>query len=178
MPGQGTLFVKSRSMSLNVRPARRGDGAGIADVWLSAAAYYADLDPAHFQLPRADGLAEEWEGQLGQDREDSLRLVAEVDGRVVGWLSARIELPEENAAVQLTREHGWTRLAVDALLVECRCWRQGAGTALLDAAETWGRDRGAQVARLDTYAHSPVSVPFYEDRMGYQRRSIIFQKEL
>jgi len=165
-------------MSLNVRRARRGDGAAIAEVWLSAAAYYADLDPVHFQLPPADGLAEEWDGLLGQDGEDSLRLVAEVDGRVAGWLSARIELPEEDAAVQLTREHGWTRLAVDALLVDRRCWRQGAGTALLDAAETWGRDRGAQVARLSTYAQSPVSVPFYEQRMGYRRRSIIFQKDL
>jgi GNAT superfamily N-acetyltransferase len=165
-------------MSLNVRPARRGDGAGIAQVWVSAAAYYADLDPAHFQLPRADGPAGEWDGQLGQDREESLRLVAEVDGRVVGWLSARLEPPEDSAAVQLTREHGWTRLAVDALLVDRPWWRHGAGTALLDAAETWGRDRGARVARLDTYAHSPVSVPFYEERTGYQRRSVIFQKDL
>jgi GNAT superfamily N-acetyltransferase len=177
-PGRGALFVGSGSMSLTIRPARRGDGAGIAGVWLSAAAYYADLDPAHFQLPQADGLAEEWDGQLGQDCEDTLRLVAEAEGRVVGWLSARIEPPEDTAAVQLTREHGWTRLAVDALLVDRRWWRHGAGTALLGAAETWGYDQGARVARLDTYAHSPVSVPFYEQRMGYQRRSIIFQKDL
>ena len=50
--------------------------------------------------------------------------------------------------------------------------------ALLTAAEAWGRDRGAEVVRLDTYADSPVSVPFYEQRMGYQRRSIVFQKPL
>jgi hypothetical protein len=31
--------------------------------------------------------------------------VAEFDGRVIGWLSARIEPPEEKAAGQLTREH-------------------------------------------------------------------------
>jgi hypothetical protein len=49
---------------------------------------------------------------------------------------------------------------------------------LLKAAEAWGHARGAQVTRLDTFAHSPVSVPFYEDRMGYQRRAIIFQKRL
>jgi GNAT superfamily N-acetyltransferase len=147
-------------------------------VWLSAAAYYVDLDPAHFQVPRAEGLADGWEDQLRQDDEDSLQLVAEAGGRVIGWLSARIELPEEGAAVQLTREHGWTRLAVDALIVDRGHWRQGAGAALLEAAEAWGRNRGAQVARLDTYAYSPVSVPFYENRMGYQRRSIIFQKRL
>jgi GNAT superfamily N-acetyltransferase len=165
-------------MSVTVRPARPGDGAGIAQVWLSTAAYYADLDPAHFQVPRAEGLAQGWEDELGHDNVNSLRLVAEADGSVIGWLSARIELPEESAAIQLTREPGWTRLAVDALLVDRDQWRQGAGTALLEAAEAWGRDRGAQVARLDTYAHSPVSVPFYQDRMGYQRRSIVFQKQL
>jgi GNAT superfamily N-acetyltransferase len=165
-------------MSVTVRPARPGDGAAIAQVWLSTAAYYAALDPAHFQVPRAEGLAQGWEDELGHDNGDSLRLVAEAGGSVIGWLSARIELPEQGAATQLTREHGWTRLAVDALLVDRDRWRHGAGTALLEAAEAWGRDRGAQVARLDTYAHSPVSVPFYEDRMGYQRRSIIFQKQL
>jgi GNAT superfamily N-acetyltransferase len=165
-------------MSVTVRPARPGDGAAITQVWLSTAAYYADLDPAHFQVPRAEGLAQRWEDELGHDDPDSLRLVAEAGGIVIGWLSARIELPEDSAAMQLTREHGWTRLAVDALLVDRDQWRRSAGTALLAAAEAWGRDRGAQVARLDTYAHSPVSVPFYEDRMGYQRRSIIFQKQL
>ncbi len=67
---------------------------------------------------------------------------------------------------------------MDALIVDRSHWREGAGTALLEAAETWGRGRGAEIARLDAYAHGPVSVPFYEDRMGYQRRSIIFQKRL
>jgi len=165
-------------MSATVRLARSGDGAEIAAVWLSAAAYYADLDPAHFQVPRADRLAEAWEDQLAVAHEDALRLVADAGGRVIGWLSARLEPPEDDAAMQLTREHGCTRLTVDALIVDRGYWRHGAGTALLEAAEAWGRDRGARIARLDTYAHSPVSVPFYEDRMGYQRRSILFQKQL
>jgi len=51
-----------------------------------------------------------------------LQLVAEVDGRVIGWLSARIESPEDNAAVQFTRDHGWTRLVVDALIVDADHW--------------------------------------------------------
>ena len=83
-------------MLVQIRPARPGDGEGLARVWLSAGAYYADLDPAHFQVPSADGLAESF----------------------------------------------------------------------------------ASMVRLDTYVHSPVSVPFYERHMGYQRRSIYFVKEL
>ena len=34
-------------MSVQIRPSRPGDGEGMARVWLSAGAYYADLDPAH-----------------------------------------------------------------------------------------------------------------------------------
>lgn len=165
-------------MPVMVRAARPGDGAGVSRAWLSAAAYYADLDPGHFQVPSAEGLAESWDDALRRDGDDALRLVAESGGQVVGWLSARIELPAGNAAVQLTREPGWIRLVVDALIVDRAYWRGGAGTALLEAAEAWGRAQGAQVVRLDTYAHSPVSVPFYEERMGYQRRAIVFQKRL
>lgn len=146
---------------------------------MSAAAYYAELDPEHFQVPvpAAERDAESAD-EGGRDSDNSLRLVAESDGEVVGWLAARVEQPAANAAVQLTREHGWVRLLVDALIVDRGYWRGGAGTALLQAAEEWGRARGAQVVRLDTYAHSPVSVPFYEERMGYQRRAIVFQKRL
>ena len=34
-------------MSVQIRLPRPGDGEGMARVWLSAGAYYADLDPAH-----------------------------------------------------------------------------------------------------------------------------------
>jgi GNAT superfamily N-acetyltransferase len=165
-------------MSVTVRVPKPGDGAGMARVWLSAAGYYADLEPAYFQVPPAEALAESFEADLGTADEDTLTLVAELDGQVAGWLTARIERPAPGAARQMVREPGWTRLFIDALLVDQAVWREGTGTALLAAAEAWGRDRGADVVRLDTYAGSPVSVPFYEQRMGYQRRSIVFQKWL
>lgn len=165
-------------MTVTVRPARSGDGAGISRAWLSAAAYYAGLDPEHFQVPEVEGLADGWDSQFDRPDDDSLQLVAEVGGQVIGWLWARIQPPGPDASAQLTREHGWTRLVVMSLIVDRGHWRGGAGTALLEAAEAWGRAQGAQVASLDTWAYSPVSVPFYEDHMGYQRRSITFQKRI
>ncbi len=39
-------------------------------------------------------------------------------------------------------------------------------------------DGGAVLASVDTYIDSLISVPFYERRMGYERRSIRFQKRL
>jgi GNAT superfamily N-acetyltransferase len=165
-------------MPVMVRTPRPGDGARMARVWLSAAAYYAALDPGHFQIPPEDGLAESFEASLGTGGEDELMLVADLDGRVAGWLTARVEHPAPGAARQMTREHGWTRLHIDALMVDQVVWHRGAGTALLTAAEEWGRGRGAQVVRLDTYADSPVSVPFYERHMDYRRRAVVFQKPL
>ena len=165
------------SMSVQIRPPRPGDGEGMARVWLSAGAYYAGLDPAHFQVPSADRLAESFEADPGPRGQDALQLVAELDGEVAGWVTAHIEHPAAGVAYQFVRESGWTRLFVDALVVDQALWRHGIGTALLEAAESWGRDRGADVVRLDTYAEGPVAVPFYE-RHGYQRRSILFQKPL
>jgi len=167
-------------MLVQIRPARPGDGEGLARVWLSAGAYYADLDPAHFQVPSADGLAESFEAAIKatSGSHDRLRLVADWNGQVAGWLTAHVEHPADNTAHQLVRDLGWIRLMVDALVVDQALWRQGTGTALLEAAESWGRDRGASMVRLDTYVRSPVSVPFYERHMGYQRRSIYFVKDL
>jgi GNAT superfamily N-acetyltransferase len=154
----------------------------MARVWLSAGAYYADLDPAHFQRPSAEGLPESFEADIRATEQgpasDKLRLVADAEGRVAGWLTAHVEHPRANAAHQLVRELGWRRLIVDALMVDQALWRQGIGTALLEAAESWGRDRGADLVSLDTYVHSPVSVPFYERHMDYQRRQIVFTKPL
>ena len=48
---------------------------------------------------------------------------------------------------------------------------------LVEAAEAWGRDRGATVALMDTYADSPVSVPFWHGR-DYRTRNVIMHKRL
>jgi hypothetical protein len=48
----------------------------------------------------------------------------------------------------------------------------------MHAVEAWGRDRGAVRSVLTTYHDSPLSVPFYEQGMGYARRSIVFEKRL
>jgi GNAT superfamily N-acetyltransferase len=56
--------------------------------------------------------------------------------------------------------------------------RRGVGARLLAAAEEWGRARGDVRAVLTTYHASPLSVPFYEQGMGYERRSIVFEKRL
>src|SRR5918993_573519 len=116
-----------------IRSARPGDAADLARNWIDAARHYADLDSDAFQVPAVDGLAAWFEELLLRPRSaDALWLVAELDGRVIGDVSARLERPVE----------------------------------------------GAVRAVLTTYHASPLSVPFYEQGMGYERRSIVFEKRL
>jgi GNAT superfamily N-acetyltransferase len=162
-----------------VRPATPGDGAGLAHSWLDAASYYAALDPDVFQVPTGEGLAEWFEQLLARARApDTIWLVAEIAGRVVGDINARLDRPITDAARQLVREVGQVRVFVNALGVQAAYRRRGVGTRLLEAVEGWGRQQGATLISLDTFVASPLSVPFYEQRMGYQQRAIIFQKRL
>jgi hypothetical protein len=44
--------------------------------------------------------------------------------------------------------------------------------------ERWGREQGAELVLAETHAQSPLSIPFWERRMAYERRSVRFVKRL
>ena len=75
------------------------------------------------------------------------------------------------------KEAGRTRLIIDVVGVDRGLWRQGAGTELMRAAEDWGRLKGAELAVVDTYADSPVSVRFYE-KIGYEPTQLSYRKSI
>ena len=104
--------------------------------------------------------------------------MAECDGQAIGFLLARIRRPGRHAANHYVRESAETCLMIDGLGVAERFWRRGIATRLMRTAEAWGRERGARIAMLDTYADSPLSVPFYEQHLGYHRRAVRFRKVL
>ena len=166
-------------LDITVRPRQPGDGARLARSWLDAGRYYAELAPETFQVPEKDGLVELLErGSAPGDEPDLLRVVAEIDGNVVGAATGRIERPLDSARYQLQREFSETRLVVDMVVVEEAFRRQGVGARLMATLEDWGRERGATIALLDTYPESALSLPFFQERMGYRRRSVRLFKPL
>jgi GNAT superfamily N-acetyltransferase len=165
---------------LTVRDIRPGDGAGCARAWTDAGRYYAAFVPEVIQVPEQDGLAAWFEEGIGAARtEDELWRVAEVAGHgVAGVIEATVVRPGPDARWQIQRDAGRTRLVVNLLVVAEDYRREGVGTALMEAAEEWGRSRGATVALTDTNLSSPLSVPFYERRMGYERQAVALRKAL
>jgi GNAT superfamily N-acetyltransferase len=165
--------------AITVREARPGDGAGIARAHLDSAAYYVRLAPDVFRMPDEDGLVAFVEPRADAGSSDSsLELVAEVTGQIAGHLEAQLLPPDATARWQILPDLGATRLVINALATADAYKRRGVATRLVEAAEAWGREHGASVAVCDTYLNSPVSVPFWEGRMRYARRSIVFRKPL
>ena len=162
-----------------VRGFQPGDGLGISRVSLDNGAYYARIAPEHYKQPDAEGFAElieedsEW-----RESDTNLALVAEIAGEVAGYLEASIQPPVETARWQSQRDLGDPRLHINYVGTADAYKRMGVATRLVEAAEDWGRSKGAVAAICDTYIDSPLSVPFWEERMGYSRRAIIFRKAL
>jgi GNAT superfamily N-acetyltransferase len=166
-------------VAVTIRGARDDDAVGIVRLGQENSAYYVQLAPEYFRLPDEEGLVEfiendrEW-----RERPDTLALVAEDDGAIAGYLEASLQHPDETARWQGQRDLSEIRLFINFVGTADSYKRQGVATRLVQEAEEWGRERGAVVALCDTFIDSPLSVPFWERRMGYKRRAIIFRKRL
>jgi len=86
---------------------------------------------------------EEGEGDEGGD-----------EGTVIGFASAAREWADE--------------AELFTLYVDPDHWGEGAGTALLEALESWGADRGAERLVCSALAGNTVAVAFLESR-GFER---------
>src|SRR5262245_21115759 len=91
------------------------------------------------------------------ERGTAVALVAESDGAVVGLATAHLV-----AAIQSERDVAW----LTALIVADEFRRQGAGRALVAAAEEWARARGCLRIAVTTALHRDDAHVFYE-RLGY-----------
>jgi GNAT superfamily N-acetyltransferase len=164
---------------LSIRDATPEDAASLATAWREFAEYYVDIDPAQFQIPKEAGVAAWIRARIEREQGgNAIWLIAERNGRMVGYVQAQVSQPSDDADRQIMREVTEIVLKVDSLFVTAGERRLGVGAALMDAAEEWGRSKGASQAVVISYAYSPSSVPFYEERMRYQRKTIGFWKPL
>ena len=142
---------------ISVREAQPADAEGLARVHADVARYYDERGPHYFD-----------EGQL--------RLVAEVEGEVVGALTARLLEPVTVGGD--APGDAEKRLRIDYLATAAASRRAGIGTRLVQAAESWGRRVGATIAETTAFRGSALSIPFWEDRMGYEELPMSLEKRL
>jgi ribosomal protein S18 acetylase RimI-like enzyme len=90
-------------------------------------------------------------------------LVAEVDGRVAGMVTAQL--------VVSTAEGGLSALVED-LVVEAASRGRGVGRSLLAAAEGWAQERGATRLQLLADRENAPALGFYE-RLGWRPTQLV-----
>lgn len=91
-------------------------------------------------------------------RDDQQFFVADLDGRVVGWVHVIFTEYVDVEAFVLIR----------GMVVDRNHRRLGIGRALMDRAEAWAREQGCSMVRLSSSATRVAAHQFYEHR-GYTK---------
>lgn len=140
-----------------MRAARLADGATLAG--LDAAAWTPESGFPSV-MKSGDGRQAPF---FDADHPPEAHLVAEVDGRIAGYIRLRppTHLPE-NAHV----------LQVQGLAVDPSVRRRGVAGALLTAAERHARERGARKLSLRVLSSNQAATRLYE-KLGFRREGVL-----
>ena len=163
----------SMTSAMVVRVATGDDVEALADVHLSSARYHAALDAGFYTVPDRDAVVRDLKKVL-EPAEDSsvVRLVAELDGAVVGTANVELRSPSDSS---MLRQQVAASVGV-AVLEDRR--GSGVGSLLMEAAEEWARERGASLMMLDASAANVEARRFYEERHGYRLRGVLMTKQI
>lgn len=140
-------------MTVAVRAATPEDASAIVEVAVRAwQEGFRGIVPAEIDPARAWS-RDRVRARLSEPDRETDHLVAELDGRVMGYL---VLGPSRDGDVSSRVGEIW------ALYVHPEAWRQGLGRALVHDALTAFLDLGCDVATLWTLEDSPSARAFYE----------------
>ena len=149
--------------TVTVRAATAHDAGAIAQVHVTAwrSAYAGIVPDAVLARLDVSRRADQWHTRLERGARDVV-LVAEADGEVCGFVSARTRRDAEDASSGAAGTEG----EVEAIYVDPRRWRRGVGRALLEAAAGRLALAGCSAATLWVLVDNGRARRFYE-RFGW-----------
>lgn len=156
---------------VSVRPARAEDAEALAEVYIESAEHHMRLDPSIYAHPDLDKMISRYQERVASGDPDSEIVVAERKGRVIGFVD-----------IQLRRPDGHPRMIRDAVSAEVDIavlddWRgRGVGTRLMDAAEDWAVEHGADLVTVSVHVANVDAVRFYQDHRGYRTNGLFLAK--
>lgn len=177
------LFIKGASNAhaapqlvgtINIRAAEPGDAEEIARRFLESAAFHADFDE-RYAVPRFETISERYKNgaqHLSARSGEAITFVAEQHTEIVGFVDARLE----KSCDPMHRDLTYCYIA--DLAVTPQHQNAGVGTRLLEAAERWGREQGAEFASLEYHVANTRAGALYGRRMSYRIVSMFAIKRL
>ena len=146
-------------MGIEIRRARASDLEALRELYRLLFQEHAAALPDVLRVPEPPegDTAEHAESLVN---EECFFAVAEVDGRVVGFIDASRRDPTDPTDVDAP----WCN--VNNVVVHPSHARTGVGSALLAAAEEWAKGKGFAQMRLTVFEFNAAARAFYE-RAGY-----------
>jgi hypothetical protein len=129
-----------------IRKASKGDTRAVARIYVTAAREAVEREPEHFRVPTMDEASRLF---MPQDSPDTAVFVADVDGRVAGFVQVLLRRPPEQPSMIRPRLLGYVR--------ELGVSEDARGTGIA---------KNSQAQR------------FYRERMGYRDIGVILIKPL
>jgi len=149
------------NLAIAIRPAVPEDADGIARTFLESAELHARLDSDRYWLPDREAIAARYrEGQQHANDATSITQVAELAGEVVGFVDVRLTHSPDPMHREITYCH------IVEIAVRQAHQHSGIGRRLLQAAEDWGRQHGAEFASLEYLTANAGAAAFYR-KLGY-----------
>jgi ribosomal protein S18 acetylase RimI-like enzyme len=156
---------------VTIRPRSPADLDAIVTLALETLRWHAeqwtDLRPP----PTAESLRSSY-AQVSEDDGGYFHL-AECDGAVVGFLSARVT-PQPEGGME---RHDGPVVWISDVVVTVRARRAGVASQLMTHLETWAQERGAATITLHVHAGNEAALALYQ-RLGYQEAWIRMRKDM
>jgi len=154
-----------------IRPARDADRNALFEGMIALQAFERSLEPNRAD-PEAVA-ARHVEDLLAQrDRGEAEILVAEADGRVVGWIGVVTRYTSDD----LLERHRRFAYITDLIVLEAHR-RRGLGRRLLEAAERYAASQGDRRLRVGVLAANDHAHRVYA-KAGYRDYEVILEKEI
>jgi ribosomal protein S18 acetylase RimI-like enzyme len=151
------------------------DADAVAEALVDSSIHHTSLEPGRYEVLDPATVAADYrrgrQHPSGTPAAERATLVAELDGRLVGFVDVRVAHP---GGSHRPLRYGY----VAEIAVAAPARRRGVGAELLRAAEAWARERGCTYAVLDYNVHNDDARRFYRDKMGYRPAGEIVLKEL
>jgi GNAT superfamily N-acetyltransferase len=151
-------------MDLTIRPATAQDYDNLCEIIAEVDAMHREACPHIFQEPPGPARERSYILERLADEDHGL-FVAELGGRVAGFLHL-VAHDTPPIPILVPRR----LVMVDDLVVRRDLRRGGIGRALMEWAESWAREQGADELELNVFEFNAGAIAFYR-HLGYGTRT-------
>jgi GNAT superfamily N-acetyltransferase len=155
---------------VRVRPAQPDDAEALAAVYVASAEHHLRLDPSLYPRPEFDAIVKRYRSRLPLG-DDAAILVADIAREVVGWVEIKLQQP--NGEPRMLRDSLTAEIDI-SVLPDYRGAR--IGSDLLEAAEEWAADHGAEFMTSEVHTANVDAVRFYQDHHGWRTSGLFMLK--